>query len=208
MEDNALILASKNGNLDTVTSLLIGGYSVHLRDKDDATPLYWSACRGHAEVCQELLRHKSDVNAQVKWGSTALHAACDRNHMECVKLLIKRYPGSYQAGSNNVFFKEFGFSVLLILGQSFETPGPVLLGLCICLMLEDHSLLNSSCIRLFMFLYTVFITLHVCVIIFMASPLQLAVGPLPLYTEDYLQIINVCPFDNTAFPVNGKVWIP
>ena len=31
---------------------------------------------------------------------------------------------------------------------------------------------------------------------------------LGLYKEDYLQILNVCPFDNTAFVVSGKVGIP
>ena len=31
---------------------------------------------------------------------------------------------------------------------------------------------------------------------------------LGLYKEDYLQCENVCPFDNTAFVVSGKVGIP
>ena len=31
---------------------------------------------------------------------------------------------------------------------------------------------------------------------------------LGLYKEDYLQILNVCPFDNTAFAVSGMVGIP
>ena len=41
---------------------------------------------------------------------------------------------------------------------------------------------------------------------FMASPLWLVLV-LGLYKEDYLQILNVCPFDYTAFAVSGKVGI-
>ena len=40
----------------------------------------------------------------------------------------------------------------------------------------------------------------------MASPLWLVLV-LGLYKEDYLQILNVCPFDYTAFAVSGKVGI-
>ena len=31
---------------------------------------------------------------------------------------------------------------------------------------------------------------------------------LGLYKDDYLQILNVCPFDYTAFAFSGKVGIP
>ena len=44
----------------------------------------------------------------------------------------------------------------------------------------------------------------------MASPLSLAVGPRFLYGELFTtnKLLNVCPFDYTAFAVNGKVRIP
>ena len=47
-----------------------------------------------------------------------------------------------------------------------------------------------------MFVYWILLTLH--------FGWLLVLG---LYKEDYLQILNVCPFDLTVFVVNGKVGI-
>jgi len=89
MCDSDLILASKSGNYQQVQVLLNSNYSVHIRDKENATPLYWSACFGHLKITDILISAGSDVNAQVVWGSTSLHAASDRGHIDCVKRLIK-----------------------------------------------------------------------------------------------------------------------
>lgn len=89
MCDNPLILAAKNGYYKEVLSLLEQGFSVQIRDKDNATALYWSCCRGYLEISKILIDFGCEVNARVTWGSTALHAACDRGNIECVKTLIK-----------------------------------------------------------------------------------------------------------------------
>ena len=70
--------------------LVNGPLDVNARDKDKATPLYWSASRGHQRICEVLIKAGCDVNACVKWGSTALHAAADRGHADCLALLIER----------------------------------------------------------------------------------------------------------------------
>lgn len=84
-----LILAAKNGNFEWAFSLLQEGYTCDIRDKDNATPLYWSACHGHETLCGILIQAGCDVNARVKWGSTPLHAAADRGHINCVVILIE-----------------------------------------------------------------------------------------------------------------------
>nr|KAG5686376.1 hypothetical protein BaRGS_018684 [Batillaria attramentaria] len=85
-----LLEAAKNGYYNQVLSLLSAGVDdVDARDKDRATPLYWSASRGHLQICQALVDAGCDVNAKVKWGSTALHAAADRGHADCLALLIQ-----------------------------------------------------------------------------------------------------------------------
>jgi ankyrin repeat protein len=74
-----------------VLALLASGVrELDARDKDLATPLYWGASRGHLQICQALIKAGSDVNACVKWGSTALHAAADRGHAECLNLLLAK----------------------------------------------------------------------------------------------------------------------
>ena len=82
-----LISAAKDGNFEEAFSLITAGTNLNARDKDKATPLYWSACRGNASLCEVLIQAGCDVNAQVKWGSTALHAAVDRGHFPCVEIL-------------------------------------------------------------------------------------------------------------------------
>lgn len=85
-----IIGAAKTGDLQAVLNCLNCGISVNERDKDNATPLYWSCCRGYSKLSAELIKRNPDINAKVKWGSTALHASCDRGHITCVTLLIQR----------------------------------------------------------------------------------------------------------------------
>ncbi|XP_061185931.1 uncharacterized protein LOC133194026 [Saccostrea echinata] len=89
MSNLDIITAAKNGELQTVINCVNYGVSVDTRDKDNATPLYWSCCRGYTKLSAELIKLKPDLNAKVTWGSTALHASCDRGHIACVTLLIQ-----------------------------------------------------------------------------------------------------------------------
>ena len=85
-----LIEAAKNGRVEKVLTLLEYGVPANTRDKDNATALYWSACYGHGDVTEILISAQCDVNATVRWGSSALHAAADRGHLQCVQILINR----------------------------------------------------------------------------------------------------------------------
>lgn len=83
-----LITAVKDGNFEGAFSLITSGADLNARDKDRATPLYWSACRGNAPLCEVLVQAGCNVNAHVRWGSTALHAAADRGQFPCVEILV------------------------------------------------------------------------------------------------------------------------
>ncbi|XP_052781431.1 ankycorbin-like [Mya arenaria] len=83
-----LMSAAKNGNFDQVFNFLQSGHAPSVTDKDNATPLYWSACHGHSHVSEILIQAGSDVNSKVTWGSTPLHAAADRGHTNCVDVLL------------------------------------------------------------------------------------------------------------------------
>eukprot|EP01006_Ploeotia_vitrea_P046944 TRINITY_DN67073_c10_g2_i1.p1 TRINITY_DN67073_c10_g2~~TRINITY_DN67073_c10_g2_i1.p1 ORF type:complete len:311 (-),score=29.82 TRINITY_DN67073_c10_g2_i1:1485-2417(-) len=61
------------------------------REKDDLTPLMWSAKKGHAEV-SELLATDSRTNLEQhdRHGKTALHFAAQHGHQEIVKMLVEQ----------------------------------------------------------------------------------------------------------------------
>lgn len=85
-----LISAAKNGDFESAFILLQNDCSTSIRDKDNATPLYWSACHGYTNICELLIQAGSDVNARVTWGSTPMHAAADRSHNSVIEVLIDR----------------------------------------------------------------------------------------------------------------------
>ena len=49
----------------------------------------WAAGQGQAEVLHTLLEHGSDPLLYDKTGSTALHIAAARGHMECTYMLMQ-----------------------------------------------------------------------------------------------------------------------
>ena len=89
---SAVNSASKRGDLERVKHLYQAGHPIHAHDPEDGTtPLYWAACNGHVTLCNWLILHGADVNQPtVKSGSSALHAAADRGHADCVFFLIQK----------------------------------------------------------------------------------------------------------------------
>ncbi|BFY97209.1 hypothetical protein BsWGS_00249 [Bradybaena similaris] len=87
----ALVAAVRDENLSLVMRLVEQGHSLHDRDKDGATALYWACSRGHANISDFLLNAGSDVNARVKWGATPLLAAADNGQEICINQLIKSH---------------------------------------------------------------------------------------------------------------------
>jgi len=53
-----------------------------------ATPLHAAALGGHKEVIEELLKRKAEPSRVAKDGTSPLHLACARDHVECVQLLL------------------------------------------------------------------------------------------------------------------------
>ena len=86
-----IIEAAKLGNLQQMALLVKAGQDVNEKEpKEDTTALYWAACCGQAAACDWLIRNGADINQQVKWKSTPLHAAVDRENVDCTILLIRR----------------------------------------------------------------------------------------------------------------------
>eukprot|EP00658_Telonema_sp_P-2_P070363 TRINITY_DN5989_c0_g1_i4.p1 TRINITY_DN5989_c0_g1~~TRINITY_DN5989_c0_g1_i4.p1 ORF type:complete len:340 (-),score=101.49 TRINITY_DN5989_c0_g1_i4:102-1121(-) len=83
----ALHLASKNGHLKVVETLLKAKSDVSHRDKYKHTPLHLAASKGHDQVLSALLDAGADVNAEDEDGDTALKWAKTNKRPKVIKLL-------------------------------------------------------------------------------------------------------------------------
>jgi ankyrin repeat protein len=86
---DALHLASGEGHLAVVQTLLEHCANVAARDKNEETSLHRSSWKGHHAVVQTLLEHGADVAARTKSGWTSLLAASDRGHHAVVQTLLE-----------------------------------------------------------------------------------------------------------------------
>jgi len=84
----SLHLASEQGDLETVRSLLNGGMDVNKRDASQETALLLAIFVGRVEVARLLIEYGADVNSQDKVGFTPLFAATQEGHLDMVHLLL------------------------------------------------------------------------------------------------------------------------
>ncbi len=88
--NTAIIMASKNGDLEVVHALLHHeGVGVNIMDNDGFSALYYASEFGHSEVVHALLHHEGvDANIKDNDGNTALIIACKNGHCEVVHALL------------------------------------------------------------------------------------------------------------------------
>ena len=101
----ALVLATKEGNEQRISSLLRAGANVNERDDFGNTPLIIAADGSNLAIVKVLLAAGADVTAANKSGFTALMNAADHGDFIVVKTLIK-------AGSDVNAKSKSGFSPL------------------------------------------------------------------------------------------------
>jgi len=94
----SLHLASGEGDLEVVLSLLDGGVDVNERNAFQETALLLATSRGRFGVARLLIEYGADVNAHNKVGITPLFAATRRNHLDVVYLLLDH--GAYVNAKN------------------------------------------------------------------------------------------------------------
>jgi hypothetical protein len=94
----AIVRAAADGHDVIVGYLTTCGADPNVQDRSDATPLYKAAENGHADAVYRLLNpvygERATVDLARPDGRVALHAACENNHVECVRLL-------HEAGANH-----------------------------------------------------------------------------------------------------------
>ena len=88
-DKTALMLASKNGNLEIVKSLIDNGADVNAKDDDGDTALIYASANGNSDVVNTLLENKANVHSKNNNGEIALMLASHFGQNDVVNTLIK-----------------------------------------------------------------------------------------------------------------------
>ncbi|VDH91759.1 ankyrin repeat domain-containing protein 17 [Mytilus galloprovincialis] len=83
-----LYIASQQGNLKIVQTLLKNGAEKNSYIENGSTPLYIASQQGHIDIVRLLLSHEADPNLSRENGCTPLHSACQEGHFDIVCLLL------------------------------------------------------------------------------------------------------------------------
>jgi len=87
--DLRLVDAVKNGDKETVQSLLKQRVDVNAPQPDGATALAWAVYRDDLETADLLIRASANVNAANEYGVTPLFLACTNRNAAMVERLLK-----------------------------------------------------------------------------------------------------------------------
>lgn len=82
-----LLLAARDGDLETVKREVAAGADVNHRAKNGMTALVLASTKGHAEIVRVLLGASADVSAGSE-GFTALHNAAFKGNTEVIRQLL------------------------------------------------------------------------------------------------------------------------
>ena len=87
--EKRLIDAVKNGNRETVRSLLKEKVPVNVRETDGTTALHWAARANDIETAQLLTRAGADVKAADRYGITPISLAAEVGSAAMIEALVK-----------------------------------------------------------------------------------------------------------------------
>ncbi|CAN7391746.1 ankyrin repeat domain-containing protein [Bosea sp. LjRoot9] len=85
---SALLLAVAGNHVATAKALLDAGASPNTQAANRDTPWLLAGALGRAEIIAVMLPRKPDLTIRNRYGGNALIPACERAHVEAVKLLL------------------------------------------------------------------------------------------------------------------------
>lgn len=84
----ALHIVALEGNWNIAAALISRGSEVNTKTtKNQITPLYWAAKRGHKDIVELLINNGANVNPRTKRGKTPLSAAIKKGRRAVAELL-------------------------------------------------------------------------------------------------------------------------
>ncbi len=84
----ALLLAVAGGHIDIARLLIDAGADINAVAANKDTPWMLAGARGHAAMLQHMIQRGPDFTLRNRFGGNALIPACERGHVEAVKVLL------------------------------------------------------------------------------------------------------------------------
>jgi ankyrin repeat protein len=86
--ETALLLAVKHDKAAIAKSLMAAGASINAVAKNKDTPWLLAGASGRTEIIGEMIPLGPDLSIRNRYGGNALIPACERGHVETIKLLL------------------------------------------------------------------------------------------------------------------------
>ncbi len=84
-----LIVAVDSGHTDIALLLMARGADINIQADDLDTPWLLAGAMGRAEILEAMLVLQPDLSIRNRFGGNALIPACERRHVEAVKVLLR-----------------------------------------------------------------------------------------------------------------------
>ncbi len=88
--NSALLLAVDRNHPEVVRALIAAGASVNAQAANADTPWLLAGARGRTEMLEAMLPAGPDLSIRNRFGGNALIPACERGHVETIRLLLSR----------------------------------------------------------------------------------------------------------------------
>jgi ankyrin repeat protein len=86
--ETALLLAVKHDKTAIAKSLMAAGASINALAKNKDTPWLLAGASGRTEIIREMIPLGPNLSIRNRYGGNALIPACERGHVETIKLLL------------------------------------------------------------------------------------------------------------------------
>ncbi len=84
----ALLVAVNGNHLAVAEALLNAGASVNVQAANRDTPWLLAGAQGRTEIIARMIPHAPDLSIRNRFGGNALIPACERAHVETIRLLL------------------------------------------------------------------------------------------------------------------------
>lgn len=86
--ETALLIAVREGRTDDAKAMIAAGADINAQAKNQDTPWLLAGAMGRAEILRAMIPAGPDFSIRNRYGGNALIPACERAHVEAIKVLL------------------------------------------------------------------------------------------------------------------------